>query len=1052
MISDFFIDRPKFAIVIAIVTAMVGMIAVRLIPIAEYPNISPTEVYVSASYPGANAALVMNAVATPLEEAINGVEGMQYMSSSSSNDGGYGLRITFDVGTDPDIAAVNVQNKISLAQPLLPDSVIQQGVQVSKQYGDMLLVLNLLSSDPSHDALFLSNYAANFVQDPLTRINGIGTVTQFGELEYSMRIWMLADKMASLNITASDLATAIENQNVEAAAGQVGSPPFGDNRTDFQFTLEAKGLLDTVEEFENIIVAANPDGSLVRLSDVARIELGAELYSSSSLYNNQQTATIAIYQESGANALEVADAVYAEMERLSKKFPTGMRYENAYDITKAVRISIDDILFTLGITTLLVIGVTFLFLLSVRATFIPAIAIPVSLLGAVALVYIIGFSANMITLFAMVLAITLVVDDAIVIIENTERIMEEEGLEPREATRKAMRQVTRPIIATTFALAAVFVPVCFFPGITGKIYLQFALTIVFAFALSAINALTLGPALCATLLSRSPKKSSGPLQVIPRFVNKVRDGYVRLVGVLLRNMAVSLLIIAAFAGATVYLFRSVPTGFVPSEDTGILLSSIQLPEGASLLRTQAVMEKVTDLSLKTPGVESVTAISGFSMVAGARSNAGMAIFALKPWSERKTPALQWQRIMENLKNEINTLPEATAFIFPLPTIHGLGSTGGIAAQLLSLAGGSVQEMEATKNAFLTTLNGAPQFSQAFSGFTANSPQYFLAVDRDRAETLGVDVSDIFTALQANMSSLYVNNFIKDGRVHWVVISADADFRQSIEDIDRIYVKNADGESFPLRVLVNRTPTLGADTIDRYNLYMTASISGQLAEGVSSGQAIAAMQEIADNTLPDDYAIDWTGVTLQEVTAGGLVLYILTLAFVFAYLCLVAQYESWTLPMSVMVSTVFAVFGALLPLTFVPSLNNNIYTQIGMVLLIGLAAKKAIMVVEFAKVQREEEGASIHEAALAAARLRFRPVTMTGLCFIVGVLPLVFSSGAGAAGRLSIGYPVFFGMIVDSTIGLLMIPVLYTAFQTMREKVRARFSRKPVTGAKTSSSS
>ena len=1043
MISDFFIDRPKFAIVIAIVTAMVGLIVMRLIPISQYPNISPTEVYVSASYPGANASLVMNAVATPLEEAINGVEGMQYMSSSSSNDGSYGLRITFDIGTDPDIAAVNVQNKISLAQPLLPASVIQQGVQVTKQYGDMLLVVNLLSSNPQHDALFLSNYAVDFLQDPLTRVEGVGTVTQFGELEYSMRIWMQTDKMASLDVAVSDIVAAIEAQNVEAAAGQVGAPPFGDNQTQFQFTLEAKGLLNQVEEFENIIVAANPDGSLIRLTDVARIELGAELYSSSSRYNNQETATIGIYQESGANALEVASGIYAELEGLSKKFPEGMRYEYAYDITEAVRISIDDIVFTLGITTLLVIGVTILFLLSVRATIIPAIAIPVSLLGALALVYLIGFSANMITLFAMVLAITLVVDDAIVIIENTERIMEEEGLDPPEATRKAMRQVTRPIVATTFALAAVFVPVCFFPGITGRIYLQFALTIVFAFALSAVNALTLAPALCATMLSRRAKKPAGPLQFIPRMVEKVRDGYVRLVGVLLRNMAFSLLIVAVFAAATVYLFRSVPTGFVPSEDTGILLAGIQLPEGASLLRTQEFMKKVTDLSLKTPGVEKVTTISGFSMITGARANAGMAIFALKPWKDRTTPSLQWQPIMQNLKDRLNELPEATAFVFPLPTIHGLGSTGGISAQLLAFAGSDVAEMEATKSAYLTALNGAPEFSQAFSGFTANTPQYFLGVDRDRAETLGVDVSDIFTALQANMSSLYVNNFIKDGRVHWVVISADADYRQSIEDVDKIYVKNDSGASIPLRALITRSPTLGADTIDRYNLFMTASISGQLADGVSSGQAIKAMQAIADDTLPDNFGIEWTGVTLQEVTAGGLVISILTLAFVFAYLCLVAQYESWTLPMSVMVSTVFAVFGALLPLTFVSSLDNNIYTQIGMVLLIGLAAKKAIMVVEFAKVQREEYGADIHEAALAAARLRFRPVTMTGLCFIVGVLPLVFSSGAGAAGRVSIGYPVFFGMIVDSTLGLLMIPVLYTAFQTMREKVRARFKRKPV---------
>ncbi len=1037
MISDYFIDRPKFAIVIAVVTVIVGLIAIRLIPVSQYPDIAPPEVYVSTSYPGANAALVQKAVATPLEEQINGVEGMIYMSSSSGNDGSYGLRVTFEIGTDPDIAAVNVQNRIALANPVLPASVLQQGVQTSKRYGDMMLVINLLSPDKSRDALFLSNYATDFVQDPLSRIDGVGTVSQLGALEYSMRVWMQPRRMAALGITASDLSTAIENQNVEAAAGQVGAPPFGSNRPDFQFTLEAKGLLDTAEEFENIIVSSNTDGSLVRLKDIARVELGAENYSASSKYNNQETAAVAIYQASGANALQVADQVFAELEKLAEKFPSGVSYEIAYDVTTSVRISIDDIIFTLGMTGLLVIGVTFLFLLSARAILIPAIAIPVSLLGAVAMIYLIGFSANMITLLAIVLAITLVVDDAIVIIENTERIMEEEGLDPREATRKALHQVTRPIIATTFVLAAVFVPVCFFPGITGKIYLEFALTIVFAFALSAINALTLGPALCASLLSRSTGKPAGPLRLIPRLTENVRDLYARVVGFLLRHMAFAMVIVLAFAAGTVYMFRTIPTGFLPTEDNGVLIASIQLPDGASLWRTQAVLEKVTDIAQATPGVETVTTVSGFSVITGSQSNGGMAILRLEPWDERKTPELQWQSIVANLRSGINALPEATGFVFPIPSIHGLGSTGGISAQLLNYSGDDVDKLEAAKNAFLTALNGQSEFSQVNSSFSANSPQYFLSVDRDRAETLGVDISDIFTALQAHLSSLYVNNFIKDGRVYWVVISADADYRHSLENIEDIYVKNADGDTFPLRVLISRQPTLGPETIERYNLFEAASISGQLPDGVSSGEAIAAMQAIADQTLPDDFGIAWTGVTLQEVEAGALVTYILVLAVLFAYLCMVAQYESWTLPMSVMASTIFAVFGALLPLTFVASLDNNIYTQIGMVLLIGLAAKKAIMVVEFAKEAREN-GADIHEAAIAAARLRFRPVTMTGLCFIVGVLPLVLSSGAGAAGRMSIGYPVFFGMIIDSTVGLLMIPVLYAFFQTLREKARARF--------------
>ncbi|MEX3008741.1 efflux RND transporter permease subunit [Hoeflea sp. TYP-13] len=1030
----YFIDRPKFAIVIAILTALAGAIGIRFIPIAQFPDIVPPQVYVTASYPGANAALIQEAIATPIEEKVNGVDGMIYMSSSSSNSGTYELTVTFEIGTDPDIAAINVQNRVSLAEPILPAPVIQQGVVTSKQSGDMVMVLNLISPNGTKDALFLSNYAANILQDPLSRVSGVGAVNQFGSLNYSMRVWIQPDRMAALNIDASDISTAIENQNVEAAAGQVGAPPFGDQTTDFQFTLEADGLLKTVKEFENIIVSANTDGSVVRLSDVARIELGSETYDSSAKYNNKPSAAIAVYQESGANALDVADAVYAQMDELATKFPDDVTYELSMDVTTAVRVSIEEILFTLMITTALVIGVTFFFLLSWRATIIPAVAIPVSLLGAMALLYLFGFSANMITLFAIVLAITLVVDDAIVIIENAERIMEEEGLEAREATLKAMDQVTRPIIATTFVLAAVFVPVCFFPGVTGKLYLQFALTIIFAFGISAINALTLGPALCSMLLKRGAGTPKSFLRVIPATMDRVRNLYVRLVGLMLRYMIVSLAVFALFVAATVVLFQTTPTGFIPQEDNGILLGSVELPDGASLSRTEAVMSNVSEIVSATPGVRSVITISGFSMMAGQKPSIGMVIILLDPWSERKTEQTQWYAIMADLSKKLAALPEATSFVFPMPSIHGVGSSGGISAQLLDFSNGKVEDLDAAKKALVTALNAAPQFGQTYSNFSASSPQYYLAIDRDRAETLGVDVSDIFTALQANLSSLYVNNFIKAGRVYWVVISADAQFRQTTEDIDNIYVKNADGDSLPLRVLVSKSPKLGPQTIYRYNLFQTASVSGQLNDGVSSGQAITAMQEIANKTLPEDYGIEWTGVTLQEVEAGGLVLYIFLLAIVFAYLFLVAQYESWTLPMSVMASTVFAVFGAFIPLQVVPGLSNDIYAQIGIVLLIGLAAKKAIMVVEFAKVRREQ-GASIHHAALSAAKLRFRPVTMTGLCFIIGVLPLILSSGAGAAGRISIGFPVFAGMIIDSTIGLLMIPVLYAAFQTMREKAR-----------------
>ncbi|MEX0350751.1 MAG: efflux RND transporter permease subunit [Paracoccaceae bacterium] len=1031
MIPRYFIERPNFAIVIAILMVLAGLLGVRLIPIAQYPEITPPQVYVNTSYPGADAALIQEAVATPIEEQVNGVDGMLYMSSGSSNSGTYELTVTFEIGTDPDIASIDVQNRIALAEPVLPSSVIQQGINVSKRSGGMMMVINLTSPDGSRDELYLSNYAADFVQDPLARISGVSAVTQFGPLEYSMRVWTRPDKMAALNITASDIATAIQNQNVEAAAGELGAPPFGAQTPDFQFKLQARGLLREPEEFERIIVASNPDGSIVRLGDVARVELGAESYSGASRFNGKGSAAIAIHQEATANALDIANAVLAELDHLAEKFPEGVSYEIPYDITTAVRLSIRDILFTLGLTAGLVVLVTFLFLASWRATIVPAIAIPVSLLGAVALIYLIGFSANMITLLALVLAITLVVDDAIVIIENAERIMEEEGLEARAATEKAMDQVTRPIIATTFVLAAVFVPVCFFPGITGKIYLQFALTIIFAFMLSAVNALTLGPALCALLL-RQGVRPRGPLRLVPALIAWIRGLYMRLVTLMLRYLALSLLVFAGFVGGTVYLFKTVPTGFIPPEDSGILLAGIDLPDGASLARTEAVMTQVDTMIRAMPGVHSVTTISGFSMMSGTKSSTGMVVIALDPWDQRKTPELQWYSIMAAANEKLATLPEATSFVFPLPSIHGLGVSGGVSAELVDLADGDVDKLDAAKTAFLTALNAAPEFSHVHSSFSASVPQYLLSVDRDRAETLGVEVIDIFSALQASLSSYYVGNFIKRNKVHWIVISADADFRQSLDDIGNIYVKNADGNSIPLRVLVRHEPVMGPASIPRYNLYTAASINAQLADDTSSGQAIAAMQAIADANLPEDFDIEWSGVTQQEVAAGGLVTYILMGAVVLSYLFLVALYESWTLPLAVMSSTVFAVFGALVPLATIPHLSNNIFAQVGMVLLIGLAAKKAIMVVEFANDERAR-GSSIRDAALKAAELRFRPVTMTGLCFIIGVLPLVLATGAGAAGRVSIGYPVLAGMILDSTVGLLMIPVLYLTFQGLREK-------------------
>ncbi|MEX3012069.1 efflux RND transporter permease subunit [Hoeflea sp. TYP-13] len=1039
MLSKFFIDRPKFALVISLITSLVGVIAIYLIPIAEYPDVTPPQIVVTANYPGADAGLIEKTVAIPIEDQVNGVDNMLYMSSTSSNSGNYQLTITFEIGTDPDIAAVNVQNRVSLAQPQLPSAVTKQGVSTKKQSANMLLVVNLVSPDESRDAIYLSNYASIHMQDALSRLPGVGSVSQFGPLDYSMRVWMRPDQMTALGLTASDISNAIQAQNVQATAGQVGGPPFA-GETNFQFSLKAEGLLSTVKEFGNIIVSGDSAGQLVRLSDVARVELGSRSYSAYAALNNKPSTAIAIYQSPGANALEVATSVYARLEQMKADFPEGVEYQLLYDVTKAVRAAIEEIIVTLAITASLVVAVVFLFLLSWRAVLIPAIAIPVSLLGTMAILFLIGFSANLITLFGIILAITLVVDDSIVIIENTERIMEEEGLPPREATLKAMDQVTSPIIATTFVLLAVFVPVCFFPGITGRIYLQFALTITLAFSLSAVNALTLAPVLCATMLRPKTGRSSGILHFIPLAVDKIRDGYVWLVRIMVRHVAISLLIFAAALAGTVFLLRETPTGFIPLEDKGVLFVNAQLPDGASLQRSGEVAKTMTSLMHEVDGVSDVISVAGFSLISGQASNYVTLIAILAPWDERETSQTQWYNILGALGKKLATVQDATAFVFPLPPIDGLGISGGISAQIQDNLNAPVEELGSVTNAVLSAATADPTFLRVFSALSTGTPQYMVTLDRDKAEALGVNVSDIFTALQANLGSMFVNNFLLEGKIYWVILAAEASYRQSLDDIGNIYVRGSSGDMIPLSTLVDTDPVVGPEAVTRYNLVRSAAVQGLTNTGYSTGQGIQAFEDIAAKTLPKGYSIEWTGMSQQEIEAGSFVIYIFLLAFAFAYLCLVAQYESWSLPISVMCSTVFAVFGALLPLYFIGLLDNNIYAQIGIVLLIGLAAKKAIMLVEFSR-NRRDAGDSIVDAAISAAHTRFRPVTMTGLCFIIGVLPLVFASGAGSSSRVSIGLPVFAGMIIDSTIGLLMIPVLYVAIQRLRERRRGASSEK-----------
>lgn len=1034
MFSLFFINRPKFALVISILLLVAGGISLNSLPVAQYPEIAPPQVQVQAKYPGANAEVLEQAVAAPIEAQVNGVDNMLYMSSTSSNDGSYTLNISFAVGTDPDQAAVNVQNRVALANSILPQEVVRQGVTTKKQASNMLLIINLFSTEDKYDELYLSNYASINLQESLSRINGVGNVAQFAAQDYGMRVWIDPDRLMALNLTTDDVVQAIQSQNIQASVGSIGTPPIV-NEQQFQYTLRAQGRLKSVEEFSDIIIRSE-DSAIVRLKDVAKLELGSQSYGVTSQLNKKSAATIAIYQSPGANAIDVADEVYKELDRLSVRFPETMEYAILYDSTKFVRASLQEVVETLFITFLLVVAVTYIFLSDWRATLIPSATIPVSLIGSFIALAALGFTINTISLFALILAIGIVVDDAIVVVENVKRHMQEDGLSAPEATAVSMKEVTGPVIATTLVLLAVFIPVSFMPGITGELYKQFAITISVAVSLSSLNALTLSPALCALLLKKGGDSTALPFRLFNKGLDKTRDGYINKVGFLNRNLWFSMGLLAAIGAGTAYMFKTTPTGFIPYEDTGALFVNAQLPDGASLNRTEEVMTQVQDKVLEVEGVSDIIAINGFSILGGAASNSALAIPIMDDWEERTDSSLAWYKILGNINQNLQSIASANIFAFPTPPIPGLGNAGGLEGQLLDLQNGSPQALAQATRSLIFAATQEPEFARIYTTYSANVPQQEIVVDRDKAQSLGVPVSTIFSTLSSQLGTQYVNDFNLFGKNYRVMVQADASFRDNIDDIGRIHVRSGSGHMIPLDALIEIKPVLGPQTLNRYNLYRTAAIQATMADGYSTGDGIAALERIAADVLPDGYAIEWTGTAVQEQEAGGLVMVIFGLAFLFAYLFLVAQYESWTIPVAVMLSVVIALFGAILPLWLIPGLTNNIYAQVGVVMLIGLASKTAILIVEFAK-ERREQGDDIIKAASDAARIRFRAVLMTALSFVLGVLPLIFSSGAGAASRISIGFVVLGGMLLATIVGIFFIPALFVAMQTLREKVKGK---------------
>ncbi|OQK17337.1 hypothetical protein AU255_05495 [Methyloprofundus sedimenti] len=1029
MFSKFFIERPIFAAVISIVLLIAGTVSVLTLPSAQYPEITPPTVEVKASYPGANAQVIAETVAAPIEQQVNGVENMLYMSSTSAGDGSYTLTVTFDVGTDLDIAQVMVQNRVALAAPNLPEEVNRQGVSTKKKSANIILFIALTSPDSTFDELYLSNYATLNIRDQLARINGVGDVVIFPPSDYSMRVWLNPHKMKSRGITTQDIVNAMREQNVQVAAGQIGQPPVPPG-TNFQYTINVLGRLTDVAQFEDIIIKTGDDGSMTRLADVARIDLGGKTYNISANVNGVPAASISIYQLPGANALDVADQVRKTMDELAQNFPQGLEYKIPYDTTLFVSASIHEVFVTLFQAGALVFIVLFIFLQDWRSTLIPAITIPVSLIATFIVMSMMGFSLNMLTLFGLVLAIGIVVDDSIVVVEATTAYIEK-GFSSREAAIQAMSDVSGPVIATTLVLLAVFIPTAFLPGITGQMYSQFSLTIAVSTVFSSINALTLSPALAGLLLRPAPKDKNAFFRSFDKFFETSSNGYANFLKVVVRRGLLMMLLALGIAVISGWQFGQIPAAFLPVEDQGYVITAVQLPDAASKQRTEEVLKKINIILKETPGIQDWISLGGFSAIDGTNaSNAATIYVVMNPWDERTAENETQAAILQHLNSKFRQIQEAIVVTFIPPAIPGLGVSGGFQMQIQDKANVGLDELQRITTKMISDSRSQSGLAGVNSTFRASVPQIFAEVDRTKAKTLKIPLDDVFNTLQAYLGSAYVNDFNRFGRTWQVKVQADAEFRLKAEDIRQLEVRNIKGEMIPLGTIIRVDDTVGPQTILRYNLYPAASITGSAAPGFSSGEALSLMEQMAQTNFPDSIGFEWTGMSYQEKRVGNEAVIVFALAIVLVFLVLAAQYESWSLPMAVILVVPLALLGTVAAL-MMREFDNNVYTQIGIVLIIGMASKNAILIVELASELRAK-GTSIFESAVEASRLRFRAILMTALSSVLGFMPLMVASGAGAASRQAIGTAVVGGMVAAICMSLIFTPMFYVVMQRFTE--------------------